>query len=327
MINHPSLQFLRESSQKPRTFSTMTANSLFSEADLDADAPLVLNGDPRPVRLAVIGKPVSHSLSPRMHQAVLDRLGKDTRYVAISVEPGRVAKCLSRMAKAGFIGCNVTVPHKHEAFDACDEHSDAASTFGVVNTIHFRDDATIFGDNTDGAGLEAAVGEAFNLRFSSARIAIVGAGGGAGRAAALQAARSRATSLLLINRTTSKLRELTDKITALSPGTTVDTVPLDDCEGLRSAFASCDVLINATSVGLKPDDPPPIPAACLHPKLAVFDMIYNPAETPLMRAAREIGAPAANGLGMLIHQGALAFASWFPGTPHAAPTMRRELMD
>lgn len=305
----------------------MTTHSLFSEADIDGDAPLILDGDPRHVRLAVIGKPVSHSLSPRMHQAVLDRLGKEIRYVAVSVEPGRVAECFALMAKAGFIGCNVTVPHKHEAFDACDERSDAASTFGVVNTIHFRDDGTIFGDNTDGPGLEAAVGEAFNLRFSSARVAIVGAGGGAGRAAALQAARSRATSLLLINRTTSKLQPLTDKINAISPGTTVDSVALDDCEGLRSAFANCDVLINATSVGLKPDDPSPIPATCLHPRLAVFDMIYNPAETPLMRAAREIGAPAANGLGMLIHQGALAFASWFPGTPHAAPTMRRELMD
>src|SRR6478609_1006738 len=137
-------------------------------------------GSNNPARLAVIGHPVAHSASPRMHQAALDELGNDLRYIRLDIEPGQVGEAFNRMRALGFIGCNVTVPHKLEAMEHCEVHPDA-KLLGAVNTIRFDDDA-IRGFNTDGPGFARAIEDEFDVEFASLKVAIAGAGGGAGQA-------------------------------------------------------------------------------------------------------------------------------------------------
>ena len=269
--------------------------------------------DTPPARLAVIGDPVAHSLSPAMHQPALDARGLGLRYIKVHVRPGQVAETFALMRELGFVGTNVTVPHKAEALAACDEVEEAARLFGAVNTVVFSEDGPTRGHNTDGPGLAAAVREAFGRPLGAFRVAVAGAGGGAGRAAALQCALAGCPLVVLANRTLEKARAVAAEAARVAPACVVRVAALDDEDSLRPALADCDLLVNSTSVGLKPDDPVPVPVSLLRPDLAVYDMIYNPPETPLLAAARAAGAPAANGLSMLVHQGALAFVRWFGG--------------
>lgn len=274
--------------------------------------------------LAVIGDPVAHSRSPSMHQPALDERGLGLRYIKLHVRPGEVAEAFSLMRGLGFTGTNVTVPHKLEALRACSGLDPVAMLFQAVNTIHFRSDGTIHGSNTDGPGLAAAVKEAFGKILPASRVAIAGAGGGAGRAAALQCALEGAPEILLLNRTVSKAESVAAEIGQVSAATKVRVLSLDQVSAIRPALSGCDLLVNATSAGMKPDDPLPVPAEALHPGLAVYDMIYSPPETPLLAVARKIGCPVANGLSMLIHQGAISFSRWFGGEP-PVEVMRRAL--
>lgn len=274
--------------------------------------------------VAVIGDPVAHSRSPAMHQPALDARGLGLCYIKIHVQPGEVAEVFSLLRRLGFTGTNVTVPHKLEALRACTEADAAASLFQAVNTVHFRPDGVNHGSNTDGPGLAAAVLEAFGMTLSTARVAIAGAGGGAGRAAALQCALDGAPEIVLINRTVAKAQLVAKEIAQVAPGTGVVVLAMDDFPAIQTALAGCDLLVNATSAGMKPEDPLPVPSESLHPGLAVYDMIYSPPETALLAAARKAGCPAANGLSMLIHQGAISFSRWFGGEP-PVEIMRRAL--
>ena len=274
--------------------------------------------------VAVIGDPVAHSRSPAMHQPALDARGLGLRYIKIHVRPGEVAEVFSLLRRLGFTGTNVTVPHKLEALRACTEADATASLFQAVNTVHFRPDGVTHGSNTDGPGLAAAVEEAFGKRLSTCRVAIAGAGGGAGRAAALQCALDGAPEITLINRTLAKAESVAAEIGHVSPDARLLVLAMDDFPAIRQGLAGCDLLVNATSAGMKPEDPLPVPAESLHPGLAVYDMIYSPPETTLLATARNIGCPAANGLSMLIHQGAISFSRWFGGEP-PVEIMRRAL--
>lgn len=285
-----------------------TLDDLESRDRLDAGAS-------KPARLAVIGQPVGHSASPRMHQPALDHAGIDARYVAIEVDPGCVAECFKRLRALGFLGCNVTVPHKFDALDACDELDEAARELGAVNTVRFDEDATR-GSNTDGYGFEAAVFEAFGLKLPGARVTIIGAGGGAGGAIAAHCARAGVGRLILVNRTLSKIVPLVRRLQ--SEG--VETVALGfDDPTLQTFTRASDLVVNSSSLGLKPDDPSPIPPACFSPGQCVFDSIYQPPRTRFLDRADAAGARIANGGGMLLHQGVAAFRFWFPGSdPEAA---------
>lgn len=265
--------------------------------------------------VGVIGDPVAHSRSPTMHQPALDARGLGLRYIKLHVLPGEVAEVFSLLRQLGFVGTNVTVPHKLEALRACTDVDAAASLFQAVNTVHFRPNGVTHGSNTDGPGLAAAVKEAFGKSLSTSRVAIAGAGGGAGRAAALQCALDGATEVVLINRTIGKAEAVATEIRQVAPETRVLVAAMDNIDLLLSALADCDLLVNATSAGMKPDDPLPVPAECLHSGLSVYDMIYSPPETALLAAARKRGCLTANGLSMLIHQGAISFARWFGGEP------------
>lgn len=286
-----------------------TLDDLVSREVLDA-------GCSKPAKLAVLGFPVAHSASPRMHQPALDALGKDIRYIRLEVEPGRIREAFSRMRALGFSGCNVTVPHKLEALETCDEVDPEARELGAVNTVRFDADA-IRGWNTDGPGFARAVEEEFGAKLGSLRVAVLGAGGGAGMAVATFCALRGCPRLVLANRSVEKLAPLAERLRALAPASEIVTAPLDPA-GLAGELADCDLIANATSLGMKETDPPVLPGDCIPAGRFVYDAIYQPPVTRLLADAGARGCRTANGLAMLLHQGVLAFQIWFPGSEPAA---------
>lgn len=293
---------------------------VYTLADL-ASRDLLDAGADKPARLAVIGKPIAHSASPRMHQPALDAAGIDARYIRIEIEPGKVGDAFARMRELGFIGCNVTVPHKLEAMEHCEVYPDAAA-LGAVNTIRFDADATR-GFNSDGPGFAAAVEDEFGVPFSELKVVVAGAGGGAGQAIATQGCLSGVGRLVVVNRTVEKLGPLVEKLRRINPTAEISALSFDD-PALAALCLECDLIVNTSSLGLKAGDPPVLPAACLKPSHFVYDTIYQPPVTPLLASAQAAGCRTANGLSMLIQQGALAFRHWFPGTD-PLPAMKHAL--
>jgi shikimate dehydrogenase len=271
-----------------------------------------------PARLAVLGDPVAHSRSPQMHNAALEACGIDAQFIRLHVPPPDFKRAITLCRQAGYFGLNCTIPHKFAALEAVDDRDPLAQQLGAVNTIVFRAGRTA-GFNSDGPGLLRAVKEEFNVDVGDLRVLVLGAGGGAGRAAAIQCALARCPRLLLHNRTYAKLLPLEAELRRFYPPSSLrllDAPELDDA----------DLIINATSVGMGADDPLLISASQIASRHLVLDMVYNPSETPLLKLARSRGARAANGLSMLLHQGAVSFEHWFD-RPAPLEAMRKGLRD
>jgi len=282
-----------------------------------------------PVRLAVIGDPVAHSRSPGFHNAALRFCGIRAQYGRLHVPPERFAEVLHTLPTAGFLGANVTIPHKAAALAAVDEADAYARASGSVNTIVVNGEK-LMGFNTDGPGLVRAIREEFSVDLRDLRVVLLGAGGGAGRAIAVQCAMERCERLVLVNRTLEKIRPLAKELAPYfqsqklsGPAARIVAVPFDD-EALRRELENADILINATSLGMKHTDAPAISPALLTANLLVYDTVYAGGTSRLLQDASAAGARCANGLSMLLHQGALSFEIWFN---RAAPLeeMRRAL--
>lgn len=300
----------------------------FALEDLRARAE---GGGPIPpeVRFAVLGSPVEHSLSPAMQNAGLAALGLEARYAKIDCPPEKLRDAIELARKAGFVGLNLTIPHKFEALKLCTELDDTARQLGAVNTLLF-DGSRIVGFNTDGPGLVRAIREVFAFDLRDLRVMILGAGGGAGSAAALQCALEKCPRLVLVNRTEGKARNIAAQAKKLihsnrleGPEDPVTVIPLEE-SALREQLARTDLVINATSLGMKSTDPRLIPASLLTPDLMVYDMIYRPAVTRLLEDAQNAGARKAGGLSLLLHQGALSLEIWL-NRPAPLDVMRRAL--
>ena len=269
-----------------------------------------------PARLSVFGDPVSHSLSPQMHNPALAACGLDVRYIRLQVERAGFLKALSAIRGLGFIGTNVTIPHKFTALDSVDKVDPAARRLGAVNTITFRSDGTSYGQNSDGPGFVRTVKEEFGAQVKDLRILLLGAGGGAGGAVAVQSALEGCRQLTLTNRTEAKAAAVADSLRDLLPGDRCRTIPWTP-EALTAALPEIDLIINGTSLGMSPEDPALLPEGCLTSKHLVYDMVYKPLITPLVAAARAAGAQAINGLPMLLWQGVQSFEWWFDRTAPA----------
>lgn len=266
----------------------------------------------KPARLAVLGHPVAHSASPQLHQPALDAYQINASYVRIEVEPGEIQQAFDLMRSLGFIGCNITVPHKFEAMSCCSEVSSQARILGAVNTVVFSDSGT-FGHNTDGPGFIAAIEEAFSIKANETHILILGAGGGAGQAIATQCCLQSPAKLTLVNRNIDKIEALALRLRKQSPSTQIQTATLND-PALKSFCHEADLLVQTSSLGLKSDDPKVIPDDYFLPHHCAYDTIYQPSETQFLTSALKAGCKIDNGLSLLIHQGALAFTKWFPDT-------------
>ncbi|MDB6118846.1 MAG: Shikimate dehydrogenase [Verrucomicrobiaceae bacterium] len=264
-----------------------------------------------PALLAVIGDPISHSKSPQMHNPALAACGIDAQYIRVQVPVGRVAEALRTFVQQGFRGINVTIPHKFEALDAVDVIDPLAQVLGAVNTVAIDEDGQLHGYNTDGPGFLRSVKEAFGVEVRDLRVLILGAGGGAGRAVAVQCALENCQHLVLLNRTRTKVEQLAGEIETL--GTTPTTIVDWTDESLLAVLSEVDLIVNGTSLGMKVDDAPLLPAGALTDKHLVFDMVYRPGGqlTSLGEAAREAGARYVDGATLLLHQGAISFEHWF----------------
>lgn len=292
-------------------------------ADL-ADWERVTADEPVPLRLAVLGDPVAHSASPQMHNAALAECGIAARYCRLHIRPEEFGDALRILAGKGFIGVNCTIPHKAAALAAVDEADENARRAGGVNTIVCGADGKLRGFSTDGPGLARAVCEQLGAELADMRVLVLGAGGGAGRAVAMHCASAGARRLTLINRSAEKLQPLHDALAAFYPRESLALGPWED-DALARALDVSDLIVNCSALGMRADDPSPIPAALLSPRHLLYDTIYTAARTPLMRAADAAGARSANGLSMLLHQGALSFEHWFH-RPAPLEVMRAALL-
>lgn len=275
-----------------------------------------------PIRLAVTGDPVAHSASPQMHNAALAKCGIDASYTRLHLLPGEIAEGLRLLASKGFLGLNVTIPHKAAVLSLVDEVDEHARKIGAVNTIAVRG-SRLFGFNTDGPGMVRAVQAELGADIRDLRVMVLGAGGGAGRAIAVQCALERCQRLVLVNRTFEKGLNLANELSEFLPE--VAALAWEE-SALEYELKNVDLVINATSVGMKPGDNSPLPAALIPSNLMIYDTIYTSNRTALMRAADEVGAKSANGFSMLLHQGALAFEIWF-NRPAPLEEMRAALLN
>ncbi|PTX99851.1 shikimate dehydrogenase [Verrucomicrobia bacterium LW23] len=280
-------------------------------------------------RFAVLGWPVRHSLSPGFQQAAFDALKISARYVRVEIPPERFAEAVAGLKNAGLTGWNVTLPHKGSMRDAVDELTDSARKLQGVNTV-LNDNGRLIGFNTDGEGWVKAIREEFQADVRDLRIMILGAGG-AGRALAIQAAMERCERLILVNRTHERVVELADylqpafeRTSLMGPSDRLVALPWEEAR-IAEEINQVDLIVNATSVGLKAWDAPVLPARVLQPHLLVYDTIYKPDPTRLLQEARSAGCRTANGLSMLLHQGAASFAIWTGQTP-PLDIMRRTLL-
>jgi shikimate dehydrogenase len=273
------------------------------------------------IALAVLGHPIKHSISPTMHNAALAQLAvrepdfNRWKYFRFDVPPEQLPQALDRLHAAGFHGLNLTVPHKILALDLVQEIDPEARRIGAVNTLR-RTSAGWRGYNTDGYGLACALQTELQAPLAGANVVLLGAGGAA-RGAAVECLRQGCASLWIGNRTHANLDTLLTRLRPLA-----GEIPLHgfDPAAPPASLPARAVLINATSAGLKSADPAPIDLRRLPAGLRVFDMIYNPPQTPLLRQAAELGFAHANGLAMLVHQGARSLEIW-TGQPAPVATM------
>ena len=249
----------------------------------------------------VIGDPVRHSLSPVIHNAAYRALDLDWLYCAFEVPPGGGAAAATAMRALGLEGLSVTMPHKAEVIPALDRLTAVADSLGAVNTV-VRHGDELEGDNTDGAGFLDALRVDEGFEPAGRRCLVIGAGGAA-RAVVLALATAGAAEIVVVNRTEANAVAAVD----LAPGVART--------GQAAEAGSADLVVNATPLGMAGDRSLPFAAEVLGPGQLVVDLVYHPAVTPLVEAARARGAAAANGLGMLIHQAAHAIRLWTSEDP------------
>lgn len=262
-------------------------------------------------RLAgILGWPVAHSRSPRLHGHWIARHGVDGAYVPLPVRPEHFAAAVRALATLGFRGANVTIPHKEAAFALCDDLTPRARRAGAVNTLVFAD-GRVAGDTTDGFGfLESLRDAAPDFDPASGPAVVLGAGGAA-RAVAAALLDAGCPRLTLVNRDAARARALAAALGG--PVAAADAAPL----------AEAALLVNATSLGMAGQPPLALDVAPLPGRALVADLVYVPLETPLLAAARARGLRAVDGLGMLLHQARPGFAAWFGAEPAVDDALRR----
>ena len=274
-------------------------------------------------RLAgVMGDPVGHSKSPLVHGYWLGKHGIDGAYVPLPVKAMDVATVLKTLPRMGFVGCNVTVPHKETVFELVDNRDAAAERIGAVNTVVFDAAGKALGRNTDGYGfLTNLVAGAPDWSADAGPATILGAGGAA-RAVAVALADAGVREIRLTNRTEAKAAALAE---ALAPvvAASLTVTPWQD---RAAALDGSTLLVNTTSLGMVGQPPLDLDPAALPATAVVTDLVYAPLETPLLQAARARGLATVDGLGMLLHQAVPGFEAWFGVRPQVDADLRRAVL-
>jgi len=261
----------------------------------------------------ILGHPLKHTRSPLMHNAAFAALGLDYVYVPLEVKPEGLSAVIQALREMeNFGGANVTVPHKVHVMEYLDGKSQDAEAIGAVNTLYKRG-GELWGENTDGRGFIASLQEEGEFLPQGKRVMLLGAGGAA-RAVIQALTWEGAEKIYLVNRTLRKAEELASSSNRETGRSSLVPMGFDD-PLFPDRLQECHLLINSTSVGLSGDDSPLFDYRLLPSTLLVYDLIYDPELTPLLRAARQQGCGILNGLAMLVHQGALSFEIWTQRRP------------
>ncbi len=267
----------------------------------------------RPPRAGVAGWPVEHSRSPMIHRYWLEELGIAGAYEKFAVRPGEFRAFADRIGQDGLVGANVTVPHKEAAFSACDQRTEVAEALGAVNTL-WRQDGRLMGDNTDVAGFLANMDESAPGWAEQRGVAVVMGAGGAARAIVHALIARGFERIVVANRTQARAEAL-----AAHFGGSTTAIPWAD---LAAKLTGVDLLVNASSLGMVGQPPLLVDLAGLPDRAVVADAVYVPLRTPLIEAASTRSLRTVDGLGMLLHQAAPAFARWFGKKPKVTPELR-----
>lgn len=272
--------------------------------------------------LGLLGSPVSHSLSPRMHNAAFGRLGLDYVYLAFETTQESLSRVVAALRDMNVKGFNITMPLKKSVLPLLDGISPEARMIGCVNTVA-NEDGRLIGYNTDGLGYVRDLKE-HGVSVRGARIALAGAGGAA-RSAAIQLALDGAAEIAVFNRTLEKAADIADAINKNIPGCRAEALCLEE-GSLARRLEDADILVNATALGMRPHEDASVISSpgLLRRDLVVSDFIYEPSRTKLLRIAEEAGCRTLNGSGMLLYQGAEAFRIW-TGMDMPVEYVRREV--
>lgn len=270
----------------------------------------------------VMGWPVEHSLSPRLHGFWLAEHGIDGVFVPLPVKPENFADALRALPKLGFVGASVTLPHKEAALALADEVDAQARRIGAVNTLIVRPDGGVLGRNTDAFGFMESLRESAPRWRADAGAAVVLGAGGAARAVVAALLEAGVSEIRVVNRTVERARELAR---AMAPATKGAVVARPWAER-AAALAGAALVVNTTSLGMQGQPPLDLDLAPLPATATVADIVYAPLETPLLKAARARGLAGVDGLGMLLHQGRPAFAAWFGIEPQVTPALRAAVL-
>lgn len=267
------------------------------------------------LRLAgVMGWPVEHSLSPKLHNYWLKQLGVDGEYLHLSIKPNDLAKTFRSLPSQDFVGWNITVPHKEAALQLVHEVDEAAYAIGAVNTVTVKPDGRLRGSNTDAYGfiqnLKATLGD---LTFYKPCAMVIGAGGAA-RAVIYALKKEGFSRILVTNRTLERINTVTSSCDVVEWGKK------------ERALEKVTLLINTTSLGMEGQPPLDMPLSFLQPDAAVCDIVYKPLITPLLAEAKQQGNKIITGIGMLIHQAVPGFEAWFGVRPSVTPALTEMLL-
>jgi shikimate dehydrogenase len=262
----------------------------------------------------VMGWPVMHSRSPLIHKHWFEQTGLKGTYVPLAIEPEKIGAALRALEPLGFAGCNLTIPHKESAMKIVDEVDDAAQRIGAISCVTVLPGGRLRGSNNDAIGFIRNIRQAQpNWRAEAGPVVVIGAGGGA-RAVCWGLLQEGATEIRLINRTLSRAQAIAKEF-----GPQIKAVDWSD---RQQALAGAAMLVNTTSSGMVGQPALDLSLEQLPRQALVTDIVYIPLETPLLAAARKHGNPTVDGLGMLLHQGPLAWKSWFGIEPKVTPILR-----
>lgn len=267
----------------------------------------------------VIGMPIAYSQSPRLHGHWLSRYGLAGHYVPIPVMPEHLAEVLRVLPRAGFVGANVTIPHKEAVLTLADTVTDRAALIGAANTLIFRSDGKIHADNTDGYGFIANIRQkAPDWQPDAGPAAVIGAGGAA-RAVVASLLDSGVKELRISNRTRLRAEQIKAEFGA--------RLVVYDWAQVGNMLEGATTVVNATSLGMKGKQPLRVPMDALSPGTLVTDLVYIPLMTPFLTEAEARGCRIVDGLGMLLHQAAPGFERWFGRRPDVDDEARRIMLE
>ncbi|MDB2550373.1 shikimate dehydrogenase [Rickettsiales bacterium] len=259
-------------------------------------------------QIAVIGNPISQSLSPKMHNFLLKKYAIDGFYIPLKIEEENFEQMLKDLAQIGFKGFNITIPFKENALKICDKLSNSAQEIGAVNTILIMEDGKIFGHNSDGIGFVKNIQNSHpDFNFNNKEIILIGAGGSA-KAISYALINKNVKKITIFNRNLENAQNLTDNLAKINPKITLEVKALDQ---INDNLQNCDLLINSTSLGMVNNPALDIDLTNISKSAIISDIVYKPLMTPLLTQAQSLNLKIVTGIGMLIFQGLVGFELWF----------------